>query len=366
MKILLIVLAVLLVIAIVGVIILNHPCFGRRMSKERKARIDASPNWRDGQFQNQIPTPQFTGDKSMFGALWEFLTDSKKDRTPKEAVPAVKTDLKSLPTDRDWLMWFGHSSYLFCLDGKRYLVDPVFSNNASPLPHNVVPFGGTNIYSADDMPEIDYLIITHDHYDHLDYETILALKPKVKHVITGLGVGSHFRYWGYDKNIIQEMDWNESIDIDGGKLYALPARHFAGRLFENRTLWTSYLLESNGYKLFIGGDSGYDNHLKMIGDKFGSIDFALLEAGQYDKNWRYIHEMPEEFIQSAMDIKTKRIIPVHNSKFSICNHTWYDPLDRISDLAANTDLNIITPKIGEVVELKNNSQQFSPWWKEVK
>ena len=355
-----------LAIIIGGVWYVNLPKFGHLPDEISMAKIMKSPHQTNGKFHNLHPTEKMTGEGGGFAVMWDFWFGNHPDTKPNKDIPAIKTDLKKLPIDEDLLVWFGHSSYYFQLNGKRYLVDPVFSNNASPLPHNVVPFGGTNIYTADDMPKIDYLIITHDHYDHLDYETILALKPKVKHVITGLGVGSHFRYWGYDKNIIQEMDWNESIDIDGGKLYALPARHFAGRLFENRTLWTSYLLESNGYKLFIGGDSGYDDHLKMIGDKFGSIDFALLEAGQYDKNWRYIHEMPEEFIQSATDIKAKRIIPVHNSKFSICNHTWYDPLDKISELAANTDLNIITPKIGEVVELKNNSQQFTAWWKEVK
>ena len=185
MKIILIVLAVISVIAIFGVIILNHPCFGRRMSKERKARIEASPNWRDGMFQNQILTPQFTGDKSVFGTLWEFLTDSKKDRAPKEAVPAVKTDLKSLSngpstpsigsgTGKDWLVWFGHSSYLFSLDGKRYLVDPVLKMEF-PVTVMMRPFKGTDIYSPDDMPDIDVLIVTHEHWDHLDYATLRDL-----------------------------------------------------------------------------------------------------------------------------------------------------------------------------------------------
>ncbi|MBQ4399972.1 MAG: MBL fold metallo-hydrolase, partial [Alphaproteobacteria bacterium] len=173
------------------------------------------------------------------------------------------------------------------------------------------------------------------------------------------------RYWGYDNDKITELDWDESADIKGGKIHCLPARHFSGRLFECRTLWASFLVETKDYKLYIGGDSGYDDHYKMISEKFGGVDFALLEAGQYDNNWRYIHENPEEFIQSATDLKAKRVIPVHNSKFCICNHPWYEPLDKISELALITDLDVNTPKIGEVVNLRKN-QQFSAWWKTVK
>ncbi len=216
------------------------------------------------------------------------------------------------------------------------------------------------------MPSIDYLIITHDHYDHLDYETILALKPKIKHVVTGLGVGSHLRYWGYENEKITELDWNENYRADGVEIYCLTARHFSGRLFANRTLWASFLVDINGFKLYVGGDSGYDEHYKMIGDKFKAIDFALLEAGQYDQNWRYIHEMPEEFMKAAKDLRAKRVMPVHNSKFSICNHPWYDPLDRISELNEKVKLNIVTPKIGEVVNLNHLTQKFDTWWKDVK
>ena len=279
MKILLIVLAVISVIAIVGVIILNHPCFGRRMSKERKARIEASPNWHNGQFQNQIPTPQFTGDKSMFKALWEFLTDSKKERVPKEAVPAVKTDLKSLPTDRDWLVWFGHSSYLFCLNGKRYLVDPVLKMEF-PVTVMMRPFKGTDIYSPDDMPEIDVLIVTHEHWDHLDYATLRDLKDKVKHVVCPLGVAEYLEYWGYDPKCITEMDWYEKVD----NITCLPTRHFSNRLFKrDQTLWASFMVESGGRKVYVGGDGGYDQRFKEVYERFGSVNLALLENGQYNK-----------------------------------------------------------------------------------
>ena len=344
---------------------LNLAKFGHLPDEISMAKIKKSLHYKNGKFQNLHHTEKMTGQGGFFSTMWDFYFGPHPDTKPTKVIPAIKTDLKKLPLNKDILVWFGHSSVYFQLNGKRFLVDPVFSNNASPLPRNVVPFKGTNIYSAEDMPEIDYLIITHDHYDHLDYETILALKPKIKQVITGLGVGSHLRYWGYDNSIITELDWDESVDIKGGKIHCLPARHFSGRLFECRTLWASFLIETKDYKLYIGGDSGYDDHYKMIGDKFGGVDFALLEAGQYDNNWRYIHEHPQEFIQSATDLKAKRVIPVHNSKFCICNHPWYEPLDKISELATNANLNINTPKIGEIVKLSEN-QQFKAWWKEIK
>lgn len=352
-----------LLLAVFCIGYLNTAKFGRLPDEISRTKIKRSPNQKNGKFENIHPTEKMTGQGGFFGTMYDFYFGDHPDTKPDKILPAVKTDIKNLDLKRDVYVWFGHSSSYFQLNGKRYLVDPVFSGNASPLPHNVVPFKGTAVYTADDMPDIDYLIITHDHYDHLDYETIIALKPKIKNVIAVLGVGSHFRHWGYDDKIIREIDWNESVDIDGGKIHCLPARHFSGRLFENRTLWASVLVDAGNYKLYIGGDSGYDDHYKIIGDKFGSVDFALLEAGQYDKNWRYIHEMPEEFVKAAKDLKAARIIPVHNSKFSICNHPWYEPLNRISELTANTGLNVATPKIGEIAELRDASQRFDAWWK---
>ena len=345
-KTLLIILAVLLVLAIVAVVILNHPAFGRRMSKERKARIEASPNWRDGMFQNQIPTPQFTGDKSMFGALWEFLTEGKKDRTPKEAVPAVKTDLKALPTDRDWLVWFGHSSYLFCLDGKRYLVDPVLKLEF-PVTVMMRPFKGTDIYSTDDMPVIDMLIITHEHWDHLDYATLRDLKDKVKHVVCPLGVAEYLEYWGYDTKHITEMDWYEKVD----NITCLPSRHFSNRMFKrNQTLWAAFLVESSGKKVYIGGDGGYDQRFKEVFEQYGCVDLALMENGQYNKDWANIHLMPDDLEKAILDLKAKQVFTVHHDKFSLAPHAWTEPDSIAHDIAERNSISLLDQPIGTVVK----------------
>ena len=361
MKIILIVLAVFLVIAIVGIIILNHPCFGRRMSKERKARIEASPNWSDGQFQNQILTPQFTGDKSMFGALWEFLTDSKKDRTPKEAIPAVKTDLKALPTSpstgsgtsesgHDWLVWFGHSSYLFCLDGKLFLVDPVLKMEF-PVTVMMRPFKGTNIYSPDDMPDIDVLVVTHEHWDHLDYATLRDLKDKVKYVVCPLGVAEYLEYWGYNPQRITEMDWYETVNYQLSTISCLPTRHFSNRLFKrNQTLWASFVVESGGRKVYIGGDGGYDQRFKEVYERFGSVDLALMENGQYDKDWANIHLMPEDLEKAILDLKAKQVFTVHHDKFSLAPHAWTEPDSVAHDIAQRHQIKLLDEPIGMVVE----------------
>ncbi len=358
-------LGILAILITSGGIYLNLAKFGHLPDKISLEKIRKSSHQIEGKFHNLHHTPKMTGNGGFLATMWDFYFGHHPDTKPVKNIPSVKTDLKNLDKNEDLLIWFGHSSAYFQLKGQTFLIDPVFSNNASPIPYNVVPFKGTNIYSPNDMPEIDYLIITHDHYDHLDYETITALKPKVKNVITGLGVGSHFRYWGYDNAIIQELDWFESIEIANGKIHCLPARHFSGRLFENRTLWASFLFETDDFRLYMSGDSGYDDHYKKIAEQFGEIDFTLLEAGQYDNNWRYIHEQPEEIIKAATDLKAKRILLIHNSKFSICNHAWYDPLEKTDALNQTADLNIITPKIGEVIKLRNKNQKFNKWWKEI-
>ena len=355
-----------LAIVLFGVLYLNLPLFGHLPDQISMTKIKASPNYRDGHFVNLHDTPLMTGERGTFRTMYDFYFVDHPNKKPNQPIPSIKTDLKNLPLDEDVLVWFGHSSYYIQLHGVRYLVDPVFSNNASPVPYNVVAFDGTNIYSADDMPEIDYLIITHDHYDHLDYDTIKKLRPKVKNVITGLGVGSHLRYWKYDNSLIHEMDWNETLPTHDGEIVCLTARHFSGRsLFPNSTLWASYLINTPDYKIYLGGDSGYDDHYANIAQKYGAVDLAILESGQYDEGWRYIHQNPAEVVKAAADLKTTKLLPVHNSKFSISNHPWFEPLDKVTELGKDEDFSVLTPKIGEIVRLHDKTQQFSPWWKAI-
>ena len=354
MKILLIILAVVAVVAITAMLVLRHPAFGRRMSAEHKARIEASPNYRDGMFQNEEPTPQFS--RSMPAMLWDFITNPPKDRTPKEPLPAVKTDLKNLPTDRDWLVWFGHSSYIFCLNGKRYLVDPLLKMEF-PTSVMMKPFAGTDIYTPDDMPDIDVLIITHEHWDHLDYTTLRDLRPKVKHVICPLGVGEYLEYWKYEPSIITEMDWgdiqvfNPNYAEDAYSVYCLPSRHFSNRLFgRNQTLWAAFMVEDGGRNVYIGGDGGYDGRFKRVREQFGQVDLALLENGQYNNDWPLIHSTPEGLEQAILDLDAKAVFTVHHDKFALAKHPWSEPEQLVQSFATRNAVNLLDQPIGIIVE----------------
>lgn len=339
---------------------------GKAPSGERLKRIQSSPNYHEGAFQNIHETPQLAEGYSFRKVLYDFLFHKSEHLKPSQPIPSVKTNLTALPLNLDLLLWFGHSSYYLQLNGKRFLIDPVFSTSASPIPFTNIPFKGSNNYSPEDIPEIDYLLISHDHYDHLDYRTIKKLKPKVKQVITGLGVGSHFEAWGYTSKSIVELDWNQSLSLSNDiSLNTVSARHFSGRGFKrNITLWLSFILKTEKYTLFLGGDSGYDTHFKEIGTKYGPFDLAILENGQYNLAWHYIHMLPEETLQAAKDLAAKNLFPVHSSKFALALHAWDEPMNKLSEYNKSSNISLIRPVIGEVVSL-DKPREFPQWWKQI-
>lgn len=356
----------LLILVVFGSLIyvfLQYPQFGKRPAGERLERIKNSPNYKNNSFQNLSHTPDLTEGVSLFSVLKEFLFNKNEFKRPSKNIPTTKTDLLQLDASENVVVWFGHSSYFIQIDGKKILVDPVLSNTASPFSFTTKAFEGTNVYTTDDFPEIDYLFISHDHWDHLDYRTMMKLKPKIKKIITGIGTGAHFEHWGFDSHVILENDWNETLLLeDGFVVNTVPARHFSGRSFKrNKALWLSFVLQTPSSKLFIGGDSGYDDHFAQIGKQFGPFDLAFLENGQYDKSWKYIHMMPNEVLQAAIDLKAKALFPVHSSKFTLANHNWDEPLSKISELVQNTQIRLITPIIGEKTTL-NTERVFPKWW----
>lgn len=359
-------LVIILVILSVTIFFLNSTPFGKIPSGHDKARVQQSPQYSKKEFENQSFTPMMVEDVNYATITWDFFFNKPKYSTPPKSIPGVKTDLKNLDPEENILVWFGHSSYFLQLDGKTVLVDPILSGLASPVPYTTTSFPGSDIYSPDDFPTIDFLFITHDHWDHLDYPTVIKLKSKVKRVITSLGVGSHLRHWGFTPEIISETDWNTRTDLGNGfNVHTTPARHFSGRGFiRNQSLWSSFVLKTPTQKIFIGGDSGYDGHFKTIGEEHGPFDLALLECGQYNKNWRYIHMMPEETVQAAIDLKAKHLMPVHWGKFALSMHNWDEPIIRASSEAKRLNQPLVTPKIGELVWLKNLDQQFEYWWED--
>jgi L-ascorbate metabolism protein UlaG (beta-lactamase superfamily) len=363
-----ILLTITLLLVLFVVLYLQHPKFGRAPGAARRKLIADSPNFKSGKFENEEFTPFITEGYSMASVMYNFIFKKLPEARPTGTLPSIKTDLKNIDRTQDVLVWFGHSSYFIQLNGKRFLIDPVFSGNASPIPNSNRSFPGSDIYSADDMPEIDHLLITHDHYDHLDYSTIIALKPKIRHIICGLGVGEHFERWKFDSSIIEERNWNESVVLsEHTTLYTAPARHFSGRTFKrNNTLWLSFILETAELRLYLGGDSGYGKHFNELGKKFGSFDLAILDNGQYNLAWQAIHMLPEEGLKAAKELHAKRLFPVHSSKFKLADHAWDEPLKTISQLNEKENpVPLATPKIGEIVYLKNGDQQFIKWWEEI-
>jgi L-ascorbate metabolism protein UlaG (beta-lactamase superfamily) len=358
-----IILVIIVVIIAVGYIIMQQAPFGRAAKGERLKKIQSSPNYKDGQFQNQSFTPALTEGVSYFSAIKEFIFANKDKTRPPTPLPSKKTDLLNIPRDKNILVWFGHSSYFMQVDGKKILVDPVFSGHASPFSFTTKSFPGSDIYTVDDLPEIDYLFLTHDHWDHLDYKTVGKLKEKVNIIITSLGVGAHLERWGFRKDMIREEDWNEMINPDPEfNIITMPGRHFSGRGFKrNQSLWSSFILITPTKKIFIGGDSGYDQHFTEIGNQHGPFDLVILENGQYDLKWKYIHMLPEEVVQAAIDLKAKALLPVHWSKFSLSLHDWDEPIKRLTIEAVKRDLKVIHPMIGESVDLED-MKVGEEWW----
>ena len=345
-KIFLIILGIILLLAGIGLAMLSHPSFGlwRHVSKER---IQASPKYQDGMFQNQEPTPQFTGNESVGRQMWHFLTHPNHERVPSEPIHAIKTDLKNLPTDSDWLVWFGHSSYLFCLNGKRYLVDPVLKPEW-PASMMLKAFPGTDIYRPEDLPDIDVLIITHEHWDHMDYATLRDIRNRVKRVVCPLGIADYLRYWGYKDEITTEMDWYEVWE----GITCLPSRHFSNRLLgkRNQTLWAAFMVEAGGHKVYIGGDGGYDGRFKEVYERFGAVDLALLENGQYNASWKYVHTTPEDLEKVILDLQAQQVFTVHHDKFALSVHPWYEPDSVVHDIASKYNIRLLDAPIGSVVK----------------
>lgn len=356
-----ILLVLIILIVIGGLIYLRHDRFGANATGNRLALMESKPNYQNGAFDNLEPTPALAEGVTYRDIIRAFFFTKKVRNVPQDSIPVVKTDLHTLPADSNLYVWFGHSSYFIQLDGKKILVDPVFSKYATPIRINVRAFNSTYNYTVQDMPEIDILFITHDHWDHLDYNTFMKLKHKVKHIVTGLGVGAHLEKWGYPTHQITELYWGDSVELEGMQITSTTARHFSGRTFKrNTTLWSSFVLNGSK-KLFLGGDSGYGKHFKNIGQQYGPFDFAILENGQYNEMWHNIHMMPEEVVTATQDLQATHLIPVHSGKFPLAHHAWDEPFIRVTKAAQESHVELITPKIGQLVYMDSIASNTA-WW----
>jgi len=360
-------LPVVAVIAAVLLIVSYYPPLGGKSSGQSKRRIDESPNRLKRAFVNQIPTDMSMSMGSMVKALIEFAKGNPRGK-PAAPIPVsdITPDQLGSADDQASVTWFGHSAVLLGLDGKTLFLDPMLGRTPSPFPM----LGGRR-YSQrlpleiDMLPSIDAVVLSHDHYDHLDYGTIKQLKHKVRRFIVPLGVAAHLERWGVDPSVITEHDWWDELVFEGIKLTCAPARHFSGRNIgdRNSTLWCSWVISGKQVNIYFSGDSGYGPHFKEIGDKFGPFDLTLMECGQYDERWAAIHMLPEQTVQAHIDVRGKTMIPIHWGAFTLALHDWTDPVERAAKAAEQRHAVMATPRIGETVRIGGPQLPTFAWWR---
>lgn len=263
------------------------------------------------------------------------------------------------------MVWFGHSTILFKTHDVTIMTDPVFYS-AAPVSFLVQPYDMDVVNTINGLPEIDVVLISHDHYDHLDYRAIQEMDAKVKKFIVPLGIKAHLQRWGVADNKVLELDWYEDETFSSVKFTLTPSRHFSGRGLSDRysTLWGSWVVKSESLSLFFSGDSGYFDEFKKIGDMFGPFDIAFLENGAYNPAWSQIHMYPENSVQASIDLNAKIFFPIHWGKFDLSVHQWTDPILRAKKAAEHNNVKVATPLIGESFTTTHYSSNV--WWESVK
>ena len=324
-----------------------------------------SPNFKDGSFENIEETSMSNPDASTWDTLGQYM-QSDDCRFPTEVLPSVEFQLKDLENQEFSVSWFGHSTVLIHTNNFTFITDPVFSKGgAGPLSIGPTPFPYEDEYAIEDLPEIDYVFISHDHYDHLDKDTVRELSDSTFFV--PLGVDSHLTEWGIDEDKIMVFDWYDELNISEDLFVALaPSRHFSGRGIgdNSATLWGSWIFEFFGNTVYFSGDTGYTEEFRTISSKYGPFDLAFLDAGQYNIAWQEVHMMPAQVIEAAIDLNASVSIPIHISKYELALHHWYEPMELVSSLGKEQNVTIATPMLGSTFVFGKELPQDT-WWRGV-
>ena len=330
------------------------------------ARINKSPQFKNGKFQNTHPwiQPSFS---EYFSTGLKFLF-ARNQRIPDRPLPRKMVDLLHFDSDHSdglKVTWLGHSSLMINIDGFKIMIDPVFEKSVS--------FFGPSRYNGEvpltvgNLPEIDVVIISHNHYDHLNKQSIEQLHERTKKFMVPLAVGAEIEACGVPSEKIVELDWGDEYMVDKNLMIAAtPAQHFSGRGLTDRdqTLWASWVIQAERHKIYYSGDSGYFDGFKQIGDKYGPFDMTFIETGAYNEKWHHIHMFPEETVQAHLDLRGNILHPVHWATFNLSLHSWYDPMERLTRATDLLGVEDATPIVGETTTFADYIPTFR-WWNDV-
>jgi L-ascorbate metabolism protein UlaG (beta-lactamase superfamily) len=341
---------------------------GASASGERLERMRRSRQWRKDRFANAIATHTMLPGTA--GQTLKLQVSGRETRYPRRPIPAAgrrRSDFDAPPESGLRATWLGHATVLVEIDGARVLTDPVWSERVSPS--SLV--GPRRFFEAplalEDLPPIDAVLISHDHYDHLDRDTVQTLGRRGAAFFVPLGVGAHLEKWGIRAARIHELDWDERAEAAGVSLTAAPARHFSGRRLSDRdaTLWCSWVIDGGRHKVFYSGDSGYFDGYREIGLRHGPFDLTLMNVGAYGPTWPLIHMTPEEVVRAHVEVRGALMLPVHWATFNLAFHDWNEPAVRAVAEARRLGVRVTVPRPGEMVEPASPpAAQDAEWWRE--
>jgi L-ascorbate metabolism protein UlaG (beta-lactamase superfamily) len=356
-------------VVLCGYLVLSSAPFGAAATGERLARIESHPRFRDGAFTNVEPQAS-TGFADLLTYLKSqfFYDEVRVPPNPIPVVPVTTEQTRLRAEDSLRAFWIGHSSVYVEIDGVRVLTDPVFSEYASPFDIGPKRFHPPPI-ALDELPKIDAVVISHDHYDHLDHRTVAALAEGGTEFFVPLGVGAHLERWGIAPDQIHDLDWWEERQLGNLRIVSTPTRHYSGRGLGDykAKLWSSWAIVGPSHRFYYSGDTGYSSHFKEIGEKLGPFDLTLIKVGAYGPGqaWIDVHMEPEPAMRAHLDVGGETLLPVHWATFNLANHDWDEPIRRTVAEGARLEIDVVTPRIGEWIEAPG-SQPSQAWWEGIR
>lgn len=325
------------------------------------------PKKANNKYENWLTTPMIIEGHSMSSVIWKWINGGEREK-PEGEIPGVslnKHSFQGVPAEGLTVRWLGHSTVLIEVSGRRVLIDPVLNQYASPLPGFTKRFSNAPA-RRENLPAIDAVVISHDHYDHLEKETVVFLSKQGAAFFVPAGVGQYLRNWDVPPGQITELSWWEESRFGSLTFICVPARHFSGRgLFDrNETLWAGWIVRSATKSLYYSGDTGYANHFAAIGERYGPFNLTMIKIGAYNDAWPYIHVNPEQAVKAHTELRGKVLLPVHWGTFILALHPWDEPVKRLVKAAKENEVRIITPIIGELVDIDKPGTNRN-WWEDI-